>query len=390
MVRTYKTARNWLTSAHFVLDVYSGFLNPIMPFIAAKLGITMAIATIVMSVSQICASLLQPIFGFFADNFFKRGFIFWGLIFAAVFVPISAMSTNLFTLILFVILGSLGISIFHPQAMGFTVRFSENDFSKNMGLFLSMGSIGYSFGPIVSASVVQYFGLSKMPVTSVVGIILALLMFLCVPKISNIDKAGENKDFLLVFKTILSNSQIRLLIMISMMKALISTSCAILLPFLWKNTGHEPAYIGFALFLFMFMGGLGSLLSPFFEKKFGSKAMLYISMIATLPMMAVYVLTYKTYPIFALIDFVLMAFVLMLATPVTMVLAQRILPQYKSIIAGFINGFCWGMVAVIMTGVGFLAQNFGILKILFIISIVPLISSFFIKYIDVDTINEKI
>ena len=75
-----KKAIYWLCSAHFANDVYTGFLNPIMPFIAAKLGFTMGIATIIIAITQICSNMLQPIFGFFADNILKRFFIFWGLI----------------------------------------------------------------------------------------------------------------------------------------------------------------------------------------------------------------------------------------------------------------------------------------------------------------------
>lgn len=37
----------WLNSAHLVNDIYTGILNPIMPFIAVKLGISMAFATII-------------------------------------------------------------------------------------------------------------------------------------------------------------------------------------------------------------------------------------------------------------------------------------------------------------------------------------------------------
>ena len=33
-----KKASVWLTMAHLTNDTYSGFLNPIMPFIAAKIG----------------------------------------------------------------------------------------------------------------------------------------------------------------------------------------------------------------------------------------------------------------------------------------------------------------------------------------------------------------
>ncbi|MBR1908317.1 MFS transporter [bacterium] len=374
----------WLSLAHFTTDTYSGFLNPIMPFIAANLGISMGIAALVMSISQLIAQLIQPIFGFFADNIFKRVFIFWGLMFAAIFFPLTACSKNLGMLILFVILGSLGVSIFHPQSIGFVIRFTKEDFTRNMGIFLSLGSIGYSFGPAISSAVMEYIKLEAMPITSIAGVILALLMFACVPKISNTDKKPEKKDIIQVFKTILTNKQILILILIAIMKAIISSSCAILLPFFWKDTGYSPVHIGMALFWFMLAGGFGSLLSPKFEKLVGTRNTIYISMLSMPVMMFIFVFATKTYPVLAFIDFVLMAFVLMLATPITMVLAQKELPQYKSIIGGFLNGFCWGIVGGVLSGLGFIAQKFGVLQILMIASILPALSIYFVKDLKIE------
>lgn len=68
-MKNTKNAIIWLCLAHLLADVYSGFLNPIMPFIAAKLGFSMAIATIIISISHICSSMLQPIFGFLQTIF---------------------------------------------------------------------------------------------------------------------------------------------------------------------------------------------------------------------------------------------------------------------------------------------------------------------------------
>lgn len=374
----------WLSAAHFTTDVYSGFLNPIMPFIAAKIGISMALATLLMSVSQLFSQLVQPIFGFFADSISKRGFIFWGLLLASIFFPLSSCANNFVSLAIFVIVGSLGVSIFHPQGIGFVVRFTKEDFTKNMGIFLSLGSIGYSFGPMISASVTEYFGLEKMAYTAIPGILLALVMFSFVPKISNIDKKPEKKNIVKVFGAIFSNTQIKILILISIMKALISSSCAILLPFLWKDFGHSAFYIGTALFAFMLAGGIGSLVSPKFEKWLGTKEIIYISMLSMPVLMTIFVFTYKSFPIIALVDFILMAFVLMLATPITMVLAQKELPEYKSIIGGFLNGFCWGVVGVLLSGLGFMAQKFGILQMLFIAGIIPAFCAYFVKYLKVD------
>ena len=62
-------AARCLAAGHFILDTYSGFLNPIMPFIAAKIGIGIAITTTLMSISYHLSSLMQPLVGFLSDKY---------------------------------------------------------------------------------------------------------------------------------------------------------------------------------------------------------------------------------------------------------------------------------------------------------------------------------
>lgn len=376
-----KKALAWLNIAHMANDTYSGFLNPIMPFIALKLGITMAISAMILSIAQVCASLFQPLFGFFSDNMLKRVFIFWGLIFGSLFIALATNAPNAFVLTLFVILGNLGGSFFHPQSLGFISKFSDGNFVNNMGIFISFGTIGFSMGPIIAALVTQHLGLDKMPYTAIVGLVIALAMFKCVPKMSGTAVKIEHKDFKESFKNILSNKYMIILIIISMLKTLITNSALILLPFLWKNMGHSPTYIGVAFFFFLLLGGIGSFLSGRIETVIGARKVFYISLIATLPIMTLFIATYKLHPIISLIIFVSMGFVTMLAQPLMLVMAQRILPEYKGIVSGFINGFSWGFVAIFLTAVGFLAQAYGIAKILLIVAFFPAAFSFLVKFL---------
>ena len=378
-----KNAILWLCLAHLATDVYSGFLNPIMPFIAAKLDFTMGFAAILISISHICSSMLQPVFGFFADNILKRFFIFWGLILSSLFIPMVSLAPDVKTLLIFMILGSLGGSFFHPQAMGFINGFSGRDCSVNMGIFMSMGSLGFAFGPLLAALITQVLGLDKVSYTSFAGIILAVLMFVFVPKLSKLESPPKHKEFFKSFKEIFGSRQMNFLMLISMMKSLITNSSCILLPFLWKSMGYTPFYIGTALFLFIFAGAIGSFLSPRFERLVGQKPIIYFSMWATFPMMLLFGLTYKTAPVLSLMIFFIIGFTTMLAQPVTMVWAQRTLPEYKSIVAGFINGFCVGTVALLMSVLGTVAQNYGIMNVLIILSIVPVVSSYFVRYLKV-------
>ena len=194
------SAITWLGAAHLVNDIYTGFLNPIMPFIAAKLGFTMALATILIAITQICSNMFQPIFGFFADNILKRFFIFWGLILVSTFIPLISIAPNIIILTFFMVLGCLGSSFFHPQSTGFINHFSGENCSTNMGIFVSMGSVGFALGPLLAAYITQIAGLDKICYTSIFGLVLALCMFKFVPKLSLTETKPEKKEFIKSFK----------------------------------------------------------------------------------------------------------------------------------------------------------------------------------------------
>lgn len=371
----------WLCGGHFINDIYTGILNPIMPFIAEKVAISMTFATFILSCSHIFASIFQPFFGYFADKMRKRALIFWGLIFTAVFLSFAPTSTCPYVMILFIILGSLGSSLYHPQALGLVPKFSTSNVAKNMGIFIATGTLGFSLGPLVSAAIAQYLGLEKMPVMCFLGVFWALMMFKMVPKFSTEQVIKtESFDFGKAFSDILKNRKLDILIIISILKSLMQTSCSMLLPFLWQRMHYSKIEIGVAMFCFLFAGGIASFLSPKVEKKIGTKNVFYISMILPLPIIGMFAMTYKTIPLLSFAFVALTGFVVMFAVPVMMSMAQKILPQYKSIIGGFINGFSWGVVAIIITMVSHIADtNNCIVPVILIISTIPAICSFMVK-----------
>ena len=62
-------------------------------------------------------------------------------------------------------------------------------------------------------------------------------------------------------------------------------------------------------------------------------------------------------------------------------MGQTILPKYKSVVAGFMNGFAWGVVAISLSLIGITAEHFGITNVLVVLSIFPVISTVLIKYL---------
>jgi len=378
-----KQAVKCLTIGHFMIDSYAGFLAPILPFIASKIGISLALAGSVISISHLLSSMTQPFFGFLADKIKKRFFIFWGMLLACVFLSMTGIANSYWQLVLFLVLGSLGSGFYHPQSTGFINYFSSKDISKNMALFIAMGTIGYSVGPLISSTITETFSLEALPFMSILGIIMAICVFKFVPRVSIIPiiKPLPKVNFWVATKLILSHKTLMILIIISMLKSLIAQSFCIFLPFLWKDMGYSVSNIGMALFLFSFCGGIATYLSAKIERIIGHKKVFYISMISVMPLTFLYASTYKNLPLLSLILFIIVGFVAMLSTSVNMTLAQNTMKEHKSMVSGYIGGFSWGVTGVLLAPLSFLAERIGIIHLLVLISIIPFVCSYFIKFL---------
>lgn len=370
-----------LSLGHFITDAYSGFLNPIMPFIAAKIGITMAIATILISISNLTSSLSQPFFGYIADKWQRRFFIFWGMMMASIFLSFLGLANNIYMLVICLILGHMGVSFFHPQATSIVSNYSKcSANSKDLSIFIATGTFGFALGPAVSSGITQLFGLEKLPFACFIGIITAFILLKNIPKINpNLIKKPEVSLFVAI-KKIFNNKPVSILVFASIVKSFVVSSFSIILPFYWKSIGFNVSSIGIILFAFMMAGAFEVLSSPFFEKLLGIRKVFYFSLITVFPLGIIFYI-FKGQGFAALIAFILIGYVSLLAAPVNMALAQRLMPEFKSMISGFIGGFSWGVIGIILPIISLIAEKTGILHIIIFMTFIPFIFSYFIKYL---------
>ena len=377
-----KKAIKWISGGQFIIDMYSGFLNPILPFIAAHLGISLAVASCIISISQITSSITQPLFGFFADRFKKRFFLFWGIILAAVFLSTTTIAPNLYVLALCIILGSMGVSFFHPQASGMTNYFCiDSNVTKKMSIYLTSGTFGFALGPIISSFIVDFISFKALPIMALLGILYALSLFLFVPKIKNKQANDGLPKFYDVLYEIFSCKTTKLLVILSIIKALIQVTFLVLMPFLWKSLNYPPSKIGIIVFLFLTVGSVGTMLSSSVEKYFGTKKTIILSLTMPLPFTLLFVLTYIQFPIISIISFLILGFFIMLSTPINMTLAQKAMPKYKSTIAGLVGGFSFGVIGLFLPLIGYISEIFTIPSVLIFLSIIPASLSFIVNFL---------
>ncbi len=368
-----------LSMGHFTADLYASAIVPLYPLITQKLGITLAGISLIISLGHLVSSMLQPLFGFISDKIKRRGFMINGLIMGAVFIPLTIVAPNSFLLCLFLMLGMCGNALFHPQVTSLVKTFCYNnpDTAKYMGLFMGLGTIGYSIGPVISSNLVEKFGEGAMLYITVIGLLCALVLYFEVPKIP-LEAINKSKDgFLDVMKEILKNKTCMKLVWIAIVKSGVSISFGTYIPFILKDDGFNLNITGIIVTLFFAISGLSMIASSKLEEKIGAINLIRLSFFTILPLVILFKFTYDIMPVLGIIVFLISGFFIYLSVSVTIVAAQKIMPHHTGVISGVMQGFSWGIGALSLAPLGIIGEKFGVIWILFIMAALAFLTGVF-------------
>src|SRR5262245_438632 len=122
MDRKSRSTITLLSAAHFVMDSYSSFLFQLLPLLAMKLQLTPAQVGWMPPMLTVASSLMQPVYGLISDRYLKRSMAVFGPLVAAIFLSSMGMASSLPMLILLVVIGGVGVGIFHPQSAALVFR----------------------------------------------------------------------------------------------------------------------------------------------------------------------------------------------------------------------------------------------------------------------------
>lgn len=374
-----KKALVGLSTGHFMVDWYASILVPLYPVITAKLGISLSFISTIIAFGHMLSSMLQPFFGYISDKLRHRTFMFWGLVMASLFIPLTVVSPSARLLTLFLILGMCGNAFYHPQVTCLVNTFSFNNpkLAKYMGIFLGLGTIGYAIGPICSSSVAATFGEHALLFFAIPGILTAILIYFVVPKIPSDTVCNSKESFFALMKEILSSKTILGLVLIAVVKSGVSISFGTYMPFLLEKNGFSLNEIGLIVTLFFTISGIATMISPKLEEKIGGANVIRLSFFSILPLTLLTLFVLESLPYFAATLFILTGFFILLSVSVTLVSAQKLVNKNKGVISGLMQGFSWGLGALFLAPMGFVGQYFGVDKILIIMSSIAFLTGIF-------------
>lgn len=148
-----------LTGTHAVNDLYQGLVPALLPFMVLERGYSYTAVSGLMLAATGLSSVVQPLFGLYADRHPRSWLVPVGFLVAALGVVLAGLSQSYLLTWIAVALCGLGIAAYHPPAT-VAARAAGGASQKAMSVFSVGGTIGASFAPLLAATVVGGGGLS--------------------------------------------------------------------------------------------------------------------------------------------------------------------------------------------------------------------------------------
>ena len=148
-----------LLLGHLTTDLAQGMIPALLAFFIAERGLSYAAAGGPVLAATVASSIVQPVFGYFADRRPSPWLVPAGVVTAGVGVALAGVAPSYSLIAASVALHGLGVAAFHPEGARAAAFASGTKRATGMSLFSTGGNLGMATGPLVITPLVLAFGL---------------------------------------------------------------------------------------------------------------------------------------------------------------------------------------------------------------------------------------
>ena len=355
---------------HFLGDFYSSFVNPLLPEFAEKFSLNLTQVGLITGMNRLLAFVVQPSIGYLADHYRTRFFVLGGPLLTITFISLVGIAPTFPLLLVFIILGSVGSSMFHPTAAGMVSTFSGSRIGFSMSIFNMGGNLAFGLGPLLITFLVGRFGLSASPLAILIGLVGMVYPFKVVPCPE--EEGLKDLGFVGSMKEVLGKvwKPIALIWVISVLRSFVTQTFATFLPVLCASEGFSLFAIGAIVSLFNIAGAISAVVAGHLSDRIGYKPIFYVSsLLGTVFLHLLLVLPGK----WVFVNAFLSGFFVMAVLPLMVTMGQELAPKGKSIVSSLMMGLAVGMGGMMTPLAGHLADLFSIRSVLAIFALLPVL-----------------
>ena len=363
-----------LSFCHLLNDLMQSLLPSVYPMLKQAFGLSFRQIGLITLVSQITASLLQPVIGVYTDRRPQPHSLAVGMGFTLVGMVLLGFGPSFAAVLLAAAMIGLGSAVFHPESSRIARLASGGRHGFAQAFFQVGGNIGSSVGPLLAAFLVLPYGrrsIAWFSLTAVVGILFLWNVGNWYKRTAVFDGSAKGP----AGDTSLSRRETR--VALALLLCLIFSKYIYLASFGSYYTFYLMSRFNLSvrsaqIHLFLFLGAVaaGTIFGGPIGDRFGRRRVILWSILGVLPFSLAlpYVDLFWTRVLSIIIGLILAS-----AFSVIVVYAQELVPGRVGTISGLFFGFAFGIAGVGAAVLGELADRTSISTVYLVCSYLPAI-----------------
>ncbi len=361
-----------LAAAHACADLCQGAIPALLPTLLIQRHLSYTTAAGLILATNSVSSIIQPLFGHYADRLRAPWLMPTGLLIAGSGLALASLFSQYWLIACCMALSGTGIAAFHPEA----ARLMHEIAGKRKGIYMSIfsfgGNIGFALGPLAITALLLFFGLKGTTALLLPLLAMALLLF-CVFKPGSTDKNIKSRptqdqyeptDHWWAFVRLTGAIVCRSIIFYGM-----NTFLALY----WIKVLHQSQVAGGTALSVLLVAGLsGTLLGGRLADHYGRRRVVLLSLGALFPALLLFLLLSPLNIVFAWVLLILIGICLFAPFSVMVVMGQDYLPRHVGTASGVTLGLAVTVGGIAAPLLGNAADHYGIASALLGLAFVPI------------------
>ena len=357
-----------LSLGHLVVDLNQGSLPAVLPFVKAAHNLSYATAATIVLAANVTSSLVQPLFGYLADQTARRWMLPVSVLLSGAGLALTGLAPGYGALLVLVVAMGLGVAVYHPEGYKTATGVAGARKATALSWFSLGGNVGIALGPPVITGLVTALGLAGSLGMLVPAVVVAALLLAMLPSFAH--ASAPRAATVTAARGVNMPGAMALLILIVAIRSWASLGFTTFVPFYYIDVlGADPRLVGPLLFVFLGGGALGTVAAGPLADRWGSRAFMQWVFVAAIPFGVLFL---RTEGLLAFVMLGLFGAVLTSSFTVSVVLGQAYLPRNAGMASGLIVGLAIGTGGLGVTALGWVADRYGLPATLWTSALLPL------------------
>ena len=328
-----------LMVGHFTVDGYAGIIPVLYPVLIGRFRLSLATVGLVSLAYSGMAAVSQPFFGIVADRFGTR-LTGLALGWTALTFAVMGYVTTFPALLALALASGLGSGAFHPLgALDVRALLSPWRRSAGMSVYVTAGTVGLAFGPLIGILCFGAFGLHGTGLFVVPGIVTgAYLLWRMRGRADQVAKNMRSG----------AAAPVPVFALAVVIGVMMSRSWTVFVyqtftPTWYRQLGYGPGFYGPLVTVLVLASAAGTVGCGSLADRFGRRTVILATLVLSLPA----ILLYTLFPgPWAFATAILIGFLAASTAPLMLLMAQQLMSSRAGLASGLVMGLGFVMGAI--------------------------------------------